>query len=118
MKSVYKFEKIYLHRHPVDGRKWIRGLSTIIESEMNLDAFGKALFGFINKKRTTIKLVYWDRSGFALWMKQLEEEKFKWPMKSDSETMIITSNELSWLLDGIDILKMNPHATLKYQSIS
>lgn len=118
MKSMQDFERVYLHRLPVDGRKWINGLAEIIESTMELDAFDGSLFAFTNRRRSVIKLVYWDRTGFALWMKRLEEEKFRWPLKMTEETITLTPEQLSWLLEGIDLAKMKPHASLRYQSVS
>jgi len=66
---------VYLHREPVDFRKSINGLSVIVESEMALSPLSGALFVFCNKKRDKLKLLYWDRTGFALWYKRLEQEK-------------------------------------------
>ncbi len=57
---------VYLHRKPVDFRKSINGLSIIVESEMALSPLSGALFVFCNKKRDKLKLLYWDKSGFAL----------------------------------------------------
>lgn len=118
MRSLHEFDKIYLHRLPVDGRKWINGLSAIVEGEMDLNAFGEGLFAFTNRRRTVIKLLHWDKSGFAIWMKRLEEEKFRWPLKHENDTVTISSNQLEWLLGGIDIMKMKPHTILNYQSVS
>lgn len=61
--------KIYLHREPVDFRKAINGLSVIVQDEMALSPFDRALFVFCNKKRSQLKVLYWDETGFALWKK-------------------------------------------------
>lgn len=118
MKGMSEFKNVYLHRGFVDFRKSINGLSEIVESEMNLDLFSSALFVFCSKTRDKIKILYWDQSGFALWYKRLEKEKFKWPKKIDKETIALSTKELSFLLDGYDILKMKPHQTLKYDCVS
>jgi len=108
---------VYLHRAPVDFRKSINGLSVIVESDMALSALSGALFLFCNKKRDKLKLLYWDKTGFALWYKRLEQEKFKWPRKGREATLSLTETQLHWLLDGVDITKMQAHTTLNYQSI-
>ncbi len=59
--------KVYLHREPVDFRKAINGLSVIVQDEIALSPFSRALFVFCNKKRTQLKVLYWDDTGFALW---------------------------------------------------
>ena len=118
MRSIHEFSEIYLHRVPVDGRKFINGLSIIVQDEMKRNAFTGGLFVFTNKKRDVIRILYWDRSGFALWMKRLEEEKFRWPVKSKDEVVTLSSVELNWLLDGFDITRMRPHKTLAYCAVS
>jgi len=108
---------VYLHRAPVDFRKSINGLSIIVENDMSLSALNGALFVFCNKKRDKLKLLYWDKTGFALWYKRLEQEKFKWPRKMNNDTIELNETQLHWLLDGYDITKMQPHTALNYQSV-
>lgn len=108
---------VYLHRAPVDFRKSINGLSVIVEGEMSLSPLSGALFVFCNKKRDKLKLLYWDKSGFALWYKRLEQEKFKWPKKRGDATIQLDESQLHWLLEGYDITKMKPHTTLNYQTL-
>lgn len=68
--------KVFLAPGATDLRKSINGLSILVENELELDLFSGYLFGFCNRTRTTIKLLYWDRNGFCLWMKHLEKDKF------------------------------------------
>ena len=117
-KSIHDFGAILLHKAPVDGRKMINGLAALCEGRLGTSSFSGGLFAFTNKRRDVIKLLYWDRSGFALWMKRLEEEKFRWPLKVEGDTVTLTSEQLAWLLDGIDITRMKPHATLAYSAVS
>ena len=108
---------VYLHRDPVDFRQSINGLSVIVESEMQLSALSGALFVFCNKRRDKVKLLYWDRSGFALWYKRLEQENFSWPRRVNESVVTLTEDQLHWLLAGYDITKMQPHAALQYQTL-
>ena len=66
MKMFLDTSEIYLHRDPVDFRKSINGLMTIVEQNMLLSPFTGALFVFCNKSRNKLKLLYWDKTGFAL----------------------------------------------------
>ncbi|MCK4866379.1 MAG: IS66 family insertion sequence element accessory protein TnpB [Gammaproteobacteria bacterium] len=50
--------------------------------------------------------MYWDKTGFALWYKRLEQEKFKWPRKNGEAVLSLTEIQLHLLLDGYDITKM------------
>lgn len=110
-------KELYLYRDYVDFRKSINGLSTIVESTMSLDPFSGKLFVFCSRSRDKIKIIYWERNGFCLWYKRLEEEKFKWPKKSEDSNIFITGQQLNWLLDGIDISKIKPHKKLHYESV-
>jgi transposase len=115
--GVYLALTVYLHRDPVDFRKSINGLASIVESGMALSALSGALFVFCNQRRDKLKLLYWDRSGFALWYKRLEQEKFKWPRRNIAPVLSVSEEQLHWLLAGFDITKMQPHATLTYQAL-
>ena len=95
---------IYLHREPVDFRKSINGLALIVEQEMNLSPMSPALFVFCNKNRDRVKALYWDRTGFCLWYKRLEKDKFKWPLKYPGQTMTLNESDWSRLLSGYNIL--------------
>ena len=65
MKSIAEFESLYIHRIPVDMRKSINGLTAIVQAEMKLDLRTSSLFIFCNQRRTHLKMIYFDRSGFA-----------------------------------------------------
>jgi transposase len=103
MKAISEFKNLYLHRDPVDLRKSITGLSVIVQEEMGLDLRSSSLFIFCNQKRTHMKILYFDRSGFALWLKKLEDSKFSWPLKLDTKTVSISSQDMTLLLEGINV---------------
>lgn len=81
MKRMLSAPEVYLYRESVDFRKSINGLATIIESDTDLLLVSGALFLFTNKQRDKIKVLCWDKTGFALWYKRLEKAKYKWPSK-------------------------------------
>ena len=118
MRALNQFPEIYLHRLPVDGRKQINGLAAMVQMGMGLDPFSDALFVFTTRRYDYLKLLYWNKSGFALWMYRLEQEKFRWPKKWEGDTVTLSLDQLNWLLEGYDIMKMKPHSTLNYSSIS
>lgn len=111
---------------PVDFRMGINGLSVLIEASLKYDPFSCNLFCFINKRRNQIKVLYWERSGFCLWLKRLEEERFKWPthMRHVAERQAdrppvarLTQEQLTWLLDGLDLKQLKPHRELEYRTV-
>lgn len=103
MKAISEFKNLYIHRDPVDLRKSITGLSVIVQEEMGLDLRSSSLFIFCNQKRTHMKILYFDRSGFALWLKRLEDSKFSWPLKQGTETVSISPQDMTLLLEGINV---------------
>ena len=118
MKAATSFQKVFIHRDYVDMRKSINGLSQIVEMASMGDLMGPHLFVFSGKSRATIKILYFDRSGFCLWHKRLEQDKFPWPKKSLDVVVTITAEQLSWLLDGNDIFKLKPFAELNFSRVS
>lgn len=110
--------KIYLHRTPVDFRKAINGLSVVVQDQMALSPFDRALFVFCNKKRTQLKVLYWDNTGFALWQKRLEKARFKWPRRWHSDPIVLDHEQWQWLLRGFDITQIKPHKTLYFEAIT
>ena len=118
MRALCEFSSVYLHRDVVGFRKSINGLSVIVEQDMGLSPYDAALFVFCNKRRDELKILYWDKTGFSLWYKRLEQDKFKWPKKSLSEVVTLSSEQMDWLLRGFDISKIQPHASQQYGALS
>ena len=108
---------VYLHRQPVDFRKQINGLSVIVQDGLSLDPFAESCFVFTNRQYNRIKILYWYRNGFCLWMKRLEKDSFAWPRSHKDNTVTLSVEELHWLLDGFDIWQKPPHQTLKYAAV-
>lgn len=109
-----KERRVFLALGPTDMRKSINTLSVLVEGEFGKNAFSGDLFVFCNRGQQIIKALYWDKNGFCLWQKRLEEHRFKWP-KSTRELREIGLQELQWLLDGFDIsLAFKP---LQYQHV-
>ena len=77
MRPDAKVEKVYLYPKPVDFRKSIDGLTALVELDIKVAVFDPVLFVFLNKTRNRVKVLYWERNGFCLWLKRLEAERFK-----------------------------------------
>jgi transposase len=116
MRPSNDLTEIYLCMKPVDFRKGINGLAALVESELERDLFTGQLFVFTNRSRDKVKILYWDKSGFCLWLKRLEKARFQWPTFLGAERVTITGQQLNWLLDGIDLRYVQPHQTLHYKS--
>ena len=105
MKMFVEPADIYLYMDVVDFRKSINGLIVVVEQDMNLNPFRDALFVFCNKKRDKVKILYWDKTGFALWYKQLEKHRFKWPCRNINEEKCKTGSTYSSSKSKADSLR-------------
>jgi transposase len=106
--------RVFLRPGATDMRKSINGLSATAAEHMRADPLGGNLFVFCNRKRSHIKILYWDRNGFCLWLKRLERDRFQWP-RTTSECLEITSEQMGWLLRGLDMHAA--HAALHYSRV-
>jgi transposase len=118
MRALTEFQGVFIHRDPVDMRKAINGLSEIVESEGMGELMGPHLFVFCGRRRHVIKILYFDKSGFALWQKRLEKDRFPWPRKYPDEVVRLTPTQMQWLLDGYDVWKMKPFEELRFARVS
>ena len=100
--------RVYLCASACDMRKSFDGLHALVTQSMELDAFAGHLFVFANRRRDRIKILYWDRDGFAVWAKRLEEGTYAMPFGDSGliegeKRREITAAELGALLSGIDL---------------
>ena len=114
---IIDLEKVAIYVRPgkTDMRKQINGLSVIVQDELKLDPFSGALFLFCNKRRHLLKILYWDRTGYCMWLKRLEKARFPWPMDR-TEVQEIDLSQLRQLLSGINFWEA--HEEVKYSSAS
>lgn len=98
--------RIYLYRPPCDMRRSFDGLCGLIRSALDEDPLSGSLFVFCNRRCSMVKLLYWDRDGFAIWYKRLEQGTFNPPhiLAQDGR---IDRRQLSLLLEGVTPKKVN-----------
>lgn len=94
--------RYYFYTKVVDMRKGCYGLCGIVQNEMKYSAVSGDVFAFINKRHNKIKLLQWDRDGFALYEKRLEKGTFDRPGNvSESDAILLSNVELQHVLQGI-----------------
>lgn len=108
---------VYLALGVTDLRKSIDGLSLIVQESFKLNPFSKSIFVFCNRKQDKIKILRWEYSGFWLYYKRLEKDKFKWPSKSVDTYLEIDERSLRWLLEGLEIEEKRAHKEVKERQI-
>ncbi len=97
--------KIYLATDATDLRKGVDGLTAEVRAQFGEDAvFSGHLFVFLAARGTRAKILFWDRGGFVLYYKRLEQGRFHRPAVRDG-VVTMTPAELSSLLEGIDLAK-------------
>jgi hypothetical protein len=117
MKRSSDFQKIFLCLQKVDFRKRRKTLAEFIAANIQLDVFSGALFLFINRKRDLIRGLYWQKNGFCVWEKELEEGRFPKFKSLGNGRFSISTKELDWLLDGVDFSTLKVLPELKYSCL-
>jgi len=88
MINVSPKHRIFLAIKPIDFRKGIDAIARLCHAQLKLDPLSGHYFVFRNKRKTDIKLLYYDSQGFCLLQKRLSSGRFKhWPLSS---TALIT----------------------------
>jgi transposase len=119
MKDIGHFNKIILAVTPVDFRKQSYGLAALAQNVLNEKVSdSRVLFMFTNRQRSAVRLLYWDQTGFAMWSKVLEKDRFKWPRSVAEAKIVISQREVKWLLQGVDVEKIKVHSPVDFSSIS
>ncbi|MFA9192183.1 IS66 family insertion sequence element accessory protein TnpB [Flavobacterium sp. FZUC8N2.13] len=90
--------RYFLYRSPTDMRYGIYSLAGLVRNELGFDPSSGDVFVFLGKRLNQIRLLQWDRDGFAMYVKKLEQGTFEWPK---SENIAITSQQLTLLLQGV-----------------
>ncbi len=105
--------KIFVRPGSTDMRKQIDGLAAIVYENFKADPLDGSLYLFASRCLKKLKILYWDRNGFCLWQKRLEEDRFPWP-KDEDEVKQISLAQLQMLLDGIDFWHAHPVRVYKF----
>jgi len=109
---------IYVATSPVDMRKSFDGLAAIVKNGFKKNPLDGTFFVFINRSADRLKILYWDRDGYALWYKRLEAGRFRLPVVlagSGESVALISAAQLAMILEGIEpvVVKRQKRFTLK-----
>ncbi len=97
--------KIWVALEPCDMRKGFEGLAALAGEKLGGDIKTGALFVFGNKRRTRLKILYWDGSGLWVMSKRLEEGRFSWPKAAEAgqSRLALRPEAFAMLTDGIEL---------------
>lgn len=92
-------KRVYAYREPIDMRRSFDGLITAVKTFLNADPLSGDFFIFLNRRRTLLKGVFWDRTGWCVFGKRLERGRFE--LRRADEHQELSQRELELLLDGV-----------------
>lgn len=88
----------------VDMRKGFDALAAIVQHQLGLDPLNGHIVLFVNKRGNLMKLLFFDRSGWAILYKRLEQGTFQIPIVQSRDGRVeIDTGELAMILEGIDL---------------
>lgn len=103
MLTMSHITRIYLCARATDMRNGADGLSGLVQSYMGQDPLTGNLFVFKNRRGNKLKVLYWDRTGYAIWSKHLQRGTFHLPIVGDGNSAEIDAATLTMILEGIDL---------------
>lgn len=105
MLSLPPSVRVFVATQPVDGRKQADSLMAVVRDVFGHDPLSGHLFVFFSKRLDRVRIVYWDRSGFAMWTKRLERGRFRPTLASDGTftAAALDVAELALIVEGIDL---------------
>ena len=95
--AISAAHRIFVYRDACDMRRSFDRLAAMVEHELSRDPMTGDYFVFCNRRRTMIKLLYWDGDGFAIWFKRLEQGRFRL-----GELEELDRARLSMVLEGVE----------------
>ena len=105
--------RVWLYTPPTDMRKSYDGLSSLVRHTLHEDPTSGHLFVFINRKRTQMKILYFDRSGYCIWSKRLEQGSFH-PPTSEQGKVALDWTQLKLILEGIALNNTRQYKRFNY----
>ena len=116
MLTLSGVQRVYLASGPTDLRKSIDSLAALVQERFGLDPFSPSLFVFCNRERNKLKILYWEHNGFWLFYRRLERGTFQWPSENEG-TLAVTTRQLRWLLDGLEMRQRQAHSKVTAEAV-
>jgi len=109
--------RYYLYSPATDLRKGFDGLSGLVRNELFRDPLSGDAFIFINRRRTLLKLLVWDQTGFVIYYKRLESGTFELPRRNNGgKSIVVSREELVMILEGISLEKIKRRKRYLYSN--
>lgn len=109
MLSLSSAQRYFIYSDLADMRKGFDSLSGLVRSEFKMNPLSGDVFIFLSRTRNKIKLLQWERDGFAIYYKRLEKGRFELPEKMEGKSMPISSQKLMLIMEGIKLSSIKKH---------
>jgi len=109
MLSISSAQRYFIYRDLTDMRKGFDSLSGLVRSEFKMNPLSGDVFIFLSRSRNKIKLLQWQRDGFAIYYKRLEKGRFELPEKIEGSCAVISSQKLMLIMEGIKLSSVKKH---------
>ncbi|WP_163995862.1 IS66 family insertion sequence element accessory protein TnpB [Pyxidicoccus caerfyrddinensis] len=99
--------EIFVGLQPIDLRWGFERLAGLVEERLGRPTRSGALFVFFGKRRSALKVLFYDGTGLCLFYKRLETGRFRLPpVDADAQSVALDATQLAMLLDGIDVAEV------------
>lgn len=105
--------QVFVASQAVDFRKSINGLAIVVAEQFTTPVADGSVYVFYNRDCDRVKCLFWEKNGFVLYHKRLERGRFKLK-KGFDESISITSQQLDWLLAGLEFRLMAEFSELSF----
>lgn len=96
--------RIWLCTQPTDMRKSFNGLSALIKNQMQHNPLSGEYFVFVNRRKTQMKVLYFESTGYCIWNKRLEQGQFQVRPNTNGQKSLSWA-DLQLLIEGIEVQK-------------
>lgn len=107
---------VWLYRRATDMRKSYNGLIALVKQQLRDDPLNGSLYVFVNRRRTQLKILYFEGDGYCLWCKRLERGEFRVRFDGDDKARVELST-LKLLIDGIDVESLRRFKRYKHRPL-
>ena len=116
MLALSDAQRYFLYRHAADMRKSFYTLASIVRQEMQGNPLSGDIFIFLSRRRNHIKLLRWDKDGYAIYCKRLEEGTYELPLQQDQRSYLISRQQLLLILEGISLKQIKYHKRYSHKT--
>ncbi len=100
--------RVWARTGPTDLRKGYNGLYGLVKTELARDPLSGDLFLFVNRRRTSCKVLMWDGTGLCIFMKRLERGCFARLRRTPGDTVRLSASELALFIEGCKLVGREP----------